>query len=82
MGYGACRMNYDLLYAPTQLMTAGCSDGNCLFQKTPEGGMKTNGGCHCEKKLRHTPEGVSAIRTIRILRERLQKQLMDKPDGL
>jgi len=75
-------MDYNELYAPAQLMTTGCSDGNCLFQKTPEGVMQTNGGCQCEKKLRHTPEGVSAIRTIRILRERLQKQLMDRPDEL
>lgn len=72
-------MGYSELYAPEKLMTAGCSDGNCLFIRTPEGGMKTNGGCQCEKKLRYTPEGMSAIRTIRILRDRLQKQLMDKP---
>ena len=75
-------MDYNELYAPAQLMTAGCSDGACLFIKTPEGGMKTNGGCQCAKKLRYTPEGVSAIRTIRILRDRLQKQLMGQPDGL
>ena len=68
-------MDYNELYAPPQLMTAGCSDGNCLFLKTPEGGMKTNGGCQCARKLRYTPEGLSAIRTIRILRDRLTAQL-------
>lgn len=72
-------MDYKDLYAPSHLMTAGCSDGNCLFIQTPEGGMKTNGGCQCEKALRHTKEGISAIRTIRILRDRMYKQLIDQP---
>ncbi len=74
-------MDYSELYAPAELMTAGCSDGGCLFQNN-RGGMHTNGGCQCEKKLQYAPEGVSAIRTIRILRDRLWKQLMDKPDEL
>jgi hypothetical protein len=78
---GSFLMNYSDLYAPEKLMTTSCSDGNCLFIKTSEGGMKTNGGCQCEKNLRRTPEGVSAIRTIRILRDRLRMQLMDKPLG-
>jgi len=73
-------MDYNELYAPAQLMVVGCSDGGCLFIKTPEGGMKTNGGCQCEKRLRYTSEGISAIFTIRILRSRLQQRLMmDEP---
>lgn len=73
-------MDYNKLYATAQLMAVGCNDDNCLFRKTPEGGMKTNGRCQCEKRLRYTSEGVSAIRTIRNLRERLQQRLMmDEP---
>lgn len=72
-------MDYNELYAPANLISTGCSDGNCLFLKTPAGGMHTNGGCMCEKKLRHAPGGMDAIRTIRILRDRLRKQLMDNP---
>lgn len=69
-------MDYNELYAPDQLMAVGCNDGNCLFKKTPEGGMNTNGRCQCEKRLRYTSEGISAILTIRHLRGRLQQRLM------
>ena len=71
-------MDYSELYAPAELMTSGCSDIHCLFQNN-RGRMVTNGGCQCVRDLSYAICGTDAVRTILILRDRLQKQLTDKP---
>lgn len=46
----------------------GCTDGNCIIRK-PEG-MHTNGGCGCERELRHALGLQDSRRFIHALRER------------
>lgn len=46
----------------------GCTDGYCIIRK-PEG-MHTNGGCRCERELRHALGLQDSRRFIHALRER------------
>jgi hypothetical protein len=62
---------YDKLYRPN---LTGCSDGGCIIKK-PNGGMVTNGGCHCEKELMRSEIGRKAVMTMRWLRSNLQSEL-------
>lgn len=60
------------LYLPRDHVR-GCSDGNCILCDN-KGEMHTNGGCQCERTIQRLGwVGLDAVRTIRFLRQQLQK---------